>query len=74
MAFDFNIENDIAVITFDDGKVNAVGFDLIEKFNTALDEAENNANAVVSPSLGSIDNKDVVLLNAWIHRITRDSK
>lgn len=37
MAFDFNIENDIAVITFDDGKVNAVGFDLIEKFNTALD-------------------------------------
>jgi enoyl-CoA hydratase len=47
MAFDFKIENDIAVITFDDGKVNAVGFDLIDKFNSALDEAENNANAVV---------------------------
>lgn len=47
MAFDFKIENDIALITFDDGKVNAVGFNLIEQFNKALDEAEQHANAVV---------------------------
>ena len=47
MAFDFKIENDIALITFDDGKVNAVGFNLIEQFNKGLDEAEQHANAVV---------------------------
>lgn len=47
MAFDLKIENDIALITFDDGKVNAVGFNLIEQFNKALDEAEQHANAVV---------------------------
>ena len=47
MAFKLAINNDIAVITFDDGKVNAVGFTLIEQFNNALDEAEKNAKAVV---------------------------
>lgn len=47
MAFDYKIENDIAVITFDDGKVNAVGFTLIEQINNALDDAQENAKAVV---------------------------
>ena len=47
MAFNLAINNDIAVISFDDGKVNAVGFTLIEQFNNALDEAEKNAKAVV---------------------------
>lgn len=47
MAFDLKIDNDIAVITFDDGKVNAVGFTLIDQFNYALDEAGKNAKAVV---------------------------
>ena len=47
MAFNLAINNDIAVITFDDGKFNAVGFTLIEQFNNALDEAEKNAKAVV---------------------------
>ena len=47
MAFNLAINNDIAVIAFDDGKVNAVGFTLIEQFNNALDEAEKNAKAVV---------------------------
>ena len=47
MAFNLAINNDIAVITFDDGKVNAVGFTLIEQFKNALDEAEKNAKAVV---------------------------
>jgi len=47
MAFNATIENDISVITFDDGKVNAVGFTLIEQFNNALDDAEKNAKAVV---------------------------
>ena len=47
MAFNLAINNDIAVITFDDGKVNAVGFTLIEQFNNALDEAEKNAKAAV---------------------------
>ena len=47
MAFNLSINNDIAVITFDDGKVNAVGFELIQQLNDALDEAEQNAKAVV---------------------------
>ncbi len=47
MAFDFKIENDIAVITFDDGKVNAVGFTLIDQINDALDTAEKEAKALV---------------------------
>lgn len=47
MTFEFKIENDIAVITFDDNKVNAVGFKLIEQFNQALDTAEKQAKAAV---------------------------
>lgn len=47
MAFELKIDNDIALITFDDGKVNAVGFTLIEQLNHALDKAEENARAVV---------------------------
>lgn len=47
MAFNLKIENDVAVITFDDGKVNAVGFTLIDQFNDALNSAEKEAKAVV---------------------------
>lgn len=47
MSLELTIENEIALIKFDDGKVNAVGFDLIDAFNTALDRAEQEANAVV---------------------------
>ena len=47
MAFELKIENKVALITFDDGKVNAVGFSLIDALNNALDEAEQNADAVV---------------------------
>jgi enoyl-CoA hydratase len=47
MAFELKIEDDIAVITFDDDKVNAVGFSLIAQFNQALDTAEEQAKAVV---------------------------
>ena len=34
------IEDDIATITLDDGKANALGFTMIEHINKALDEAE----------------------------------
>ena len=47
MAFELKIENKVALITFDDGKVNAVGFTLIDALNNALDEAEQKADAVV---------------------------
>lgn len=47
MSFDLTIENEIALITFDDGKVNAVGFDLINRFNNALDKVESDAKAVI---------------------------
>ena len=51
MAFELKIENKVALITFDDGRVNAVGFSLIDALNNALDEAEQNADAVVMLSL-----------------------
>lgn len=47
MSLELTIENDIALIKFDDGKVNAVGFDLIDAFNQALDKVEKDANALV---------------------------
>lgn len=47
MSLELTIENDIALIKFDDGKVNAVGFDLIDAFNQALDKVETDANALV---------------------------
>ena len=47
MSFNMTIDNEIALITFDDGKVNAVDFGLIDAFNQALDSAEADAKAVV---------------------------
>ncbi len=41
------ITEDVALLTFDDGKANALGFDAIEQLIDALDEAEENASAVV---------------------------
>ena len=41
------IEDDIATITLDDGKANALGFTMIEHINKALDEAEACADVIV---------------------------
>ena len=43
----FECEGDIAVITMDDGKANAAGFDMLEAINGALDRAEAEAKAVI---------------------------
>lgn len=37
----------VATITMDDGKANAMSFDMAAQLNTALDEAEKNADAIV---------------------------
>lgn len=42
-----NVENDIAVLTMDDGRANALGHAMIDALNKALDEAEKNAKAVL---------------------------
>ncbi|MEO0881588.1 MAG: crotonase/enoyl-CoA hydratase family protein [Pseudomonadota bacterium] len=42
-----SIENDIAHIHLDDGKANALSFDMIDAINNALDEAEANAKAIL---------------------------
>ena len=44
---DYDLQDDIAVITLDDGKANAVGYDLIDGVNQGLDRATQNAKAVV---------------------------
>ena len=44
---DYRIEEDIAIITIDDGKANAVGHDFIDGVMANLDKAEQDAKAVV---------------------------
>ena len=41
------IEDGIAVVTIDDGKVNAVGFELVDALHGALDQAEADGRACV---------------------------
>ncbi|NLA34191.1 MAG: crotonase/enoyl-CoA hydratase family protein [Actinobacteria bacterium] len=41
------LDGDVAVITIDDGKANAISFAVLEQLNAALDAAETNARAVV---------------------------
>ncbi|MEO1406880.1 MAG: enoyl-CoA hydratase-related protein, partial [Pseudomonadota bacterium] len=41
------IENDIAHIHLDDGKANALSFDMLDAIQGALDDAEANAKAIV---------------------------
>ena len=41
------IENDVAVLTLDDGKANVVGYDFIEAVNAALDRSTSDAQAIV---------------------------
>ncbi|MBT4519617.1 MAG: crotonase/enoyl-CoA hydratase family protein [Halieaceae bacterium] len=43
----YKLADDIAVLHFDDGKVNAVGHDFIDAMNEGLDRAEAEAKAVV---------------------------
>ena len=47
MSISINIHNEVALITMDDGKANAVNFELMEALNDALDKAESDAKAVV---------------------------
>lgn len=41
------MDGSVAVITMDDGKANALGFDLLDQVGAALDRAEQDAAAVV---------------------------
>ncbi len=47
MSATLKIEDDIAVITMDDGKANAINPAMLEALHTCLDEAEKNAKTVV---------------------------
>ena len=44
------ITDGIAVITLDDGKANALSFDMMATLNAALDEAEANADVIILTS------------------------
>ena len=43
----YELQGDIAILHFDDGKANVVGYDLITAMNQGLDRAEKEARAVV---------------------------
>ena len=47
MSVTTNLENGIALIRMDDGKANAINFAMIAAINTALDQAEREAKAIV---------------------------
>ncbi len=47
MTMTLEINDDIAVIHMDDGKVNAVGHDFITRLNGMFDEVEGHARAIV---------------------------
>lgn len=47
MSATVRIENDIALVTLDDGKANAISLDLLGAANAALDEAEAKAKVIV---------------------------
>ncbi len=43
----YHLDDQVAVITFDDGKVNVLSFKVLEEFRAALDRAESEAKALV---------------------------
>ena len=47
MSATVEIQNDIALIRMDDGKANAINFEMIAALNAALDTAEAGAKAIV---------------------------
>jgi enoyl-CoA hydratase len=47
MSATIEIQNDIALIRMDDGKANAINFDMVAALNAALDKAEAEAKAIV---------------------------
>lgn len=47
MSVSIDIQNDIALIRMDDGKVNAINFEMLDALNQALDQAEAQAKAIV---------------------------
>ena len=47
MSATIEIQNDVALIRMDDGKANAINFEMVAALNAALDKAEVEAKAVV---------------------------
>ncbi|WP_417623035.1 crotonase/enoyl-CoA hydratase family protein [Parasphingorhabdus sp.] len=47
MSISVDIQNDVAMITMDDGKANAINFTVMEALNDAVDKAESDAKAIV---------------------------
>lgn len=47
MSATIEITNDIALICMNDGKANAINFEMVDALNRALDTAEANAKAIV---------------------------
>ena len=47
MSATIEIQNDIALIRMDDGKANAINFEMVAALNEALDKAEADAKAIV---------------------------
>ncbi|KCZ90850.1 crotonase/enoyl-CoA hydratase family protein [Hyphomonas johnsonii] len=47
MSATIRIENEIAIITMDDGKANAINPTMLDALNAALDQAEKEAKAVI---------------------------
>jgi len=51
---DFEINNNVAHLTLNDGKANVFGAEMMSSFNQALDQAENGADALVISGEGKM--------------------
>ncbi len=47
MRVSIDVQNDVALIRMDDGKANAINFEMLDALNQALDAAEGQAKAIV---------------------------
>lgn len=47
MSVSIDVKDGIAIVRMDDGKANAINFDMLDGLNAALDKAESEAKAIV---------------------------
>ena len=47
MSVSVEYRGDVAILTMDDGKANAVSHEMLDALNAAFDEAEQNSGAIV---------------------------
>ena len=71
---DYNQQGDVAVLTLDDGKANAISPAFVDAVNEGLDRAGDEAKSVLitgRPGMfsGGFDLKEYPVVRAWLGRV-----